>query len=252
MLSTRDRIALWWQVQLSRAFLFFFYYSVLAWVKFVQGYRVPQLGEVRAKYRELRAQDSTPLLICANHLTMIDSLLLLWALVPGWKCLWDSALMPWNLPDKTNFSGNIFIRTLCYFGRCLYVFRGGPREEIRRMLLKVQWLLGHGHSIMIFPEGGRSRTGRVDTENFSYGVGNIVQECPEVRVLCIFMRGKSQTSYSTFPARGEEFYFDMQMIRPRAEANGLRGAREIARQIVGTLAQLEGKYFGKAPRVAGQ
>ncbi len=252
MLSHRDRKALWWQIQLSRAFIFPLYLALLAWMKFVQGYRIPQLRELRARYRELRAHDKSPLVICANHLTMIDSLLLLWALVPAHECALNATLMPWNLPDKTNFSGNIYVRAMCYFGRCLYVLRRGPREEIRRLLNKVNWLLTAGHSIMIFPEGGRSRVGRVDTENFGYGVGTLLQECPQARVLCVFMRGRRQEAYSTFPARGDEFYFDMQWIQPRAEATGLRGARELAQQIVQALARLESAYFGKVPRVAGQ
>ena len=250
MLSQRDRIALWWQLQLSRAFIPFFYYPVLAWIKFRQAYRIPRLLETRDKYRDLLALENGPFLICANHLTTIDSLLLLWALAPGWKCFLFPTLMPWNLPDKHNFSGNIYIRALCYFGRCLYVIRRGPREEIKRVLDKIGALLKRGHSIMIFPEGGRSRTGRVDTENFSYGVGSIVQESPNVRVLCIFMRGRNQVEYSKFPERGEEFYIELEVIHPSSLSPGLRGAREISTQIVQHLAKMEESYFGRVQLAA--
>lgn len=251
MLSGQNRRALWWQIQLSRALIPFFYFPVWAWLKFVRGYRIPHLAEVRAQYIELLNSADGPLLICANHLTVIDSLLLLWAFTPLWKCFLFPRAMPWNLPDKHNFSGNIYIRALCYVGRCLYVARRGPREEVKKVLDQVNTLLDRGHSIMIFPEGGRSRTGRVDTENFSYGVGTIVQNAPQARVLCVFMRGKNQKEFSHIPARGDEFYFSLKVIQPRAEDSGMRGAREIATQIVQALSAMEKTYFARVPLAAG-
>ena len=52
---------------------------------------------------------------------------------------------------------------------------------------------------MIFPEGTRSRTGRIDTENFSYGAGRLIEHIPECQVLCIYLRGDKQNTYSSIP-----------------------------------------------------
>ncbi len=88
--------------------------------------------------------------------------------------------VPWNLPERDNFQRNIFLAVLCYLAKCLPVNRGGSREELQRLLEKCRRVLDWGQSLLIFPEGGRSRTGRVDRENFSYGVGRFLDENPEL------------------------------------------------------------------------
>lgn len=245
MLSRSERVGLWIQRKFSRAMILISYYSAISWMKFGQGYRIPAIRESRKKFMELVRESDSPIVICGNHLTAIDSLLIMWALAPGWKCFLVPSLMPWNLPDKANFTGNIYLRFMCYVGRCLPVVRKGPREDVKRVMNKVHALLEKGDSIMIFPEGGRSRIGRVDTENFSYGVGGILQES-KARVLCVFFRGKKQKDFSGIPHRGDEFYIDLKMIEPKSENAGLRGARDLSTQIIHELANMEKVYFEKA------
>src|SRR5262245_4404307 len=56
------------------------------WLGF--GYEVVGIERLRARYRQLRNESDAPLLICANHLTMIDSAIIAWALgSPGWYLL---------------------------------------------------------------------------------------------------------------------------------------------------------------------
>ncbi len=246
MLSARDRIGLWLQVQLSRALIPVSYYSAIAWMKFGRRYHIPALRDTRARYRQLLSEGSGPVVICGNHLTKIDSLLIMWALSPGWRAFLHSRLMPWNLPDKANFTHNIYLRFMCYVGRCLPIMRKGPRDEVKKVMEKVNTLLRRGHSILIFPEGGRSRVGHVDTEGFSYGVGSLVQESRDTRVLCVFLRGFEQKDFTSLPARGDRFYVQMKMIRPSSESPGLRGARDISGQIVRELAEMEKGYYDAA------
>src|SRR5690606_18124629 len=94
-------------------------------------------------------------------------------------------LLPWNVPEKANFSGTLLWNVTSFLGKCVYVQRGGPRHEVRRTLGRLVHLLRSGDVVSIFPEGGRSRTGRVDTENFAYGVGQLLLAVPEARVLCV-------------------------------------------------------------------
>lgn len=245
MLSRSDKLGLWIQRALSRALILPSYYFAIAWMRFGRGWRIPEIARARKRYRELLREGSGPVIICGNHLTAVDSLLMMWALAPGWRAFLRPSLMPWNLPDKANFSGNVYIRVLCYIGRCLPIIRRGPREEVRRVLDKVNTLLHRGDSILIFPEGGRSRVGRVDTENFTYGVGTILQEAPGARVLCVFFRGERQKDFTNLPARHDRFYIDMRMLRPTTAHEGLRGARDLATQIVHELAAMEQIYFGE-------
>ncbi len=246
MLSRVDKLRLWTQLQVSRAVIPVTYYGVIAWMKFIRHYQMPMLAQNRKKFRELVRSGEGPLVICCNHLTAVDSLLIMWALAPGWKCFLRPTLMPWNLPDKANFYGKASVHALCYLGRCLPVMRGGPRQEVRRTLDKVNALLKRGNSILIFPEGGRSRVGRVDTENFSYGVGTILQESPHARVLCVYFRGAEQKDFSNLPKRGDTFYIDLRLVRPSSAHPGLRGARDISTQIIHSLADMEKTYLGAA------
>jgi len=97
---------------------------------------------------------------------------------------------------------------------------------------------------MIFPEGRRSRTGRVNKEDFSYGVGRFVKKVENCKVMCMYLRGDKQDSYSIIPAWGEKFSVQMEVFTPELiEGSDLRVQREYAMQIIDRLAQMEENYF---------
>ena len=247
MEATAEAHALRVQLVVSQLLIAPTYLAVWLWMRFVRRYRFEELAGIRAKYREILASGDGPIIVCANHLTLIDSFLLIWALASPGECVLRSSRFPWNLPEKRNFYRQLALRALCYAGKCIPVLRQGPREEQRRLLDKVSYLTGIGETIMLFPEGGRSRTGRIDTENFAYGVGTMVQEAPAgTRVVCAYLRGEKQKTYSDFPARGDRFRMDLRLIRPTSANTGLRGARDIATQIVRTLVTMEEKHFATA------
>ena len=158
------------------------------------------------------------------------------------------SLFPWSVPEKANFSRTWFWRVASFLGKCVYVTRGGPREEVKRTLGKIAYLLRAGELVSIFPEGGRSRTARVDTENFTYGVGQIVLAVPETRVLCLYLRGRKQEGYTDYPHTGDEYSVELEMLHPTTAASGLRGARELATQIIQKLAEMERRYFADRER----
>jgi 1-acyl-sn-glycerol-3-phosphate acyltransferase len=135
---------------------------------------------------------------------------------------------------------------LGYFGKCVLVLRKGPPEEARRALDKVAFLMARGQSVLVFPEGGRTRVGRVDTTNFVYGVGRMLQETPGARVVCIFARGLGQRAYTNFPRRGETFFIRMKRANPATQFRGLRADRDLATQIVRQLGEMEQEYFENA------
>lgn len=208
------------------------------------GYRVRDLKKIRKECGLLFKKHNGPWIICANHLTNIDSVILAYAIAPMHRHMTQFNLLPWNLPERTNFQRNIFSAVMCYLVKCIPVRRGGDREKMKLVLEKCIYLLNCGQNLLIFPEGGRSRIGRVDRNNFSYGVGRFVSTCEDCKVLCIYMRGDRQESYSAIPRLGERFTISIDVLAlERTELTGLRAQRHYAEQIINRLAQMEEAYF---------
>ena len=207
-------------------------------------YRVRNLKEIRRQCAAEFSRHKGPWIICANHLTMIDSFILTYALFSLGRHIKDYPQLPWNLPERSNFQSNILLAILCYLSKCIPIDRGGPREKTKATLDKCIYLMHHNQNIMIFPEGGRSRTGRVNKEGFSYGVGRFVKDVENCKILCIYLRGDKQASYSLIPAWGEKFSVQVEVLTlVPASTSGLRAQREYAAQIIDRLAQMEEKYF---------
>jgi len=243
-----DRPGLRVQEFLSHAVSPVTYGALAGLMRFGRRYRIPDLQRVRAEFRAQTGGARGPLLICANHLTIIDSLVIQWAMAPWWRVACRRGAFAWNLPDRDNLATYWWWRVVGYLGKCIPVVRKGTPEQTKRTLDKVTWLLRRGQSVVIFPEGGRSRVGRVDRENASYGVGQLLQAVPATRVLCVFLRGLGQKAYSDYPARGETFVVRAERIEPSTSSAGMRGARDLAMQIVGRLSEMEARYYDDAAR----
>ncbi|MGH0028339.1 MAG: lysophospholipid acyltransferase family protein [Myxococcota bacterium] len=204
--------------------------------------RLADAHEARRTYRRLVREDG-PLLVCANHLTMVDSALVAWALgSPGWYFAHFRAL-PWNVPEERNFASTWPRRVLAYVYKCVPVRRGGDRADVADTLQRFTHLLASGESGLLFPEGGRSRSGRVEVERAAYGVGRIVKSLPGCRVLCVYLRGERQEGYTSLPARGDRLHVATATIEPKTDHRGLRGSRDVARQITAKLAEMEADHF---------
>ena len=218
-------------------------YLLMRWV---MGYRILNLREFRRRYNELRRTSPGPILICANHLTKIDSVIINWSLASVWSHMCSFKFYPWNLPERERYAGNIFLRLICYLGSCIPVDRGGDRDKVRNALNKLIYLLKKENTVTLFPEGQRSRTGVVNSKDFSYGVGRLVKGVENCKVVCIYLRGAHQKSYGSIPRRGERFYLDLALIKPKSIYTGLRATRDIASQIVHKLEQMEKAYFASS------
>ena len=201
------------------------------------------LRATRREYRRLRGENDAPLLVCGNHLTMIDSALIAWALGSPWWYIGHFSSLPWNMPDRQNFASTWWQRALAYVYKCVPVERGGSRQDVAVSLARFTYLLGRSEVGLVFPEGGRSRTARVEVEKAAYGVGRIVRSVPDCRVLCVYLRGDRQREYSALPARGDRVRFRLSLVEPKSDFGGLRGSREVARQIVTRLAEMEQEHL---------
>jgi 1-acyl-sn-glycerol-3-phosphate acyltransferase len=129
--------------------------------------------------------------------------------------------------------------------KCVPIVRGSDRREVAAVLDRLGYLLARGEAVLIFPEGGRSRTGRVEVESAAYGVGRIANELPGCRVVCVYLRGEAQTTFGDLPPRGERFRVQVDAIEPRPQHAGVRGSVEVSRQILARLAELERRHFGE-------
>ena len=211
-------------------------------MRFGARYKIPELREIRKQYKQLKRSTNAPILVCSNHLTKIDSVIINWSFASVWSYMGSFKDFSWNLPERANIR-NFVLRILCYTGYCIPVDRGGDRNSVKKSLNKIIYLLKKGHTVTIFPEGGRSRSGRINTEGFAYGVGKLVKKVEECRVLCVYLRSNKQEKHSNIPRRGSQFYFDMQLIQPKSAYSGLRATRDVATQIIDKLTQMEQLYF---------
>lgn len=216
---------------------------LLALYRYRYRYGAHRLHAVRAQFRALRAAHPGPLLICSNHLTLIDSIIQAIILGSLWDYLRHPASLPWNLPEAKNFYHRWHWRLVCYLGRCIPVQRGGSAEQARDATARMRDVLAMGDAIAIFPEGKRSRDGRVDDRDFSYGVGQLLNLVPQAQVLCVYLRGMRHGGFADFPPRGERFYVQLRMCTPQSTQQGRRRARELSAQVIAQLKAMEAEYF---------
>ena len=207
------------------------------------GYRVSGLKKHRKDMTALFNAHHGPWVICANHLTLIDSAILSYVMFPVWRYMIDYHLLAWNLPEKRNFQRNPAMTLLCFLLKCIPVVRRGDRQSIKTCFAKCGYLLEQHENIMIFPEGTRSRSGRIDTATFSYGPGRLVDSHPDCRVMCIYLRGKRQTTYSNIPVPNDVFSCSVATCDVDRSLSGLKAHRAHSRQIIEKLAEMEKAYF---------
>lgn len=242
-LGPRERLGLQVQLIVSRILSPLWVPALAGVMRFALGWHIEGMDEVRREYRRVRCQSRDPVLICANHLTMLDSFVIGMALGSPATYLRDFGALPWNTPERVHFASTWWKQTLIYLFKCVPVTRGSDRAEVARVLAKVSWLLQRGQAVLIFPEGGRSRTGRVDVESAAWGVGRLVNSLPGCRVVCVYLRGEGQMSFSDAPRRGERFHASVACIEPKSDHGGVRGSVDVARQIVTRLAEMERQTF---------
>lgn len=206
-------------------------------------YRIADVRAVRARYRALRAQSDGPILICANHLTLVDSFLIAWACGGPGYWLTHPDELPWNTPERTNFGKTWIARAAIYVAKCIPITRGGAREDVGDVLERVKHLMERGETALLFPEAGRSRSGRVEESSAAWGVGRIVGALSHCRVLCVYMRGRQQKTWGDFPAKGDTLDVTLSCIEPKSDARGVRRSRDLAQQIIRELMNMEAAYF---------
>ncbi len=212
-------------------------------MRIIFGFTFHDLKDIRRRFRAEIKANPGPVLIAANHLTFVDSPILTWGLAPTWWYVLRTRKMPWNVPERRNFANSRSAQVLAYLYKCLPITRGGDRKMMSVVFEKLGYLLQRGHLVLMFPEARRSRTARIDRTYAAHGVGRLVKSVPNVRVLCVYLRGDHQNEYSFLPVKRERFHLSTSWLEPRSEKSGLRGSVEITNQILTRLEELEKTYF---------
>ncbi len=241
--SARDKIKLFLQRLYSYLFIMLLLYPIgLIWLKFVRRYKISELHAVRKKMQALKNEINGPLLICPNHLTFLDPILIPIALESFTTHALQFHTLPWNIPKKSH-ANNLLFRFVYWIGKTIPIDREASTEIKNHTMNVATYVLSRGEYVLAFPEGTRSKSGRVDQENFSYGVGRLLRAIPNAHVLCVYLRGDSQREACNFPSKGEVFSCALRLIKPQTEFQGLRAERDLSRQVIANLAEMERDYF---------
>ena len=242
-LPFRTRAAHAFQREAGRLAALFLVLPIAFILRVLMRYHIRDVARVRRRYRVLVKESGRPILICPNHLTMMDSAVIAWALGGSWWYLFHYSRIPWNLPEHNNFASQWPTRIGAWLTKCIPVIRGGRREDVSRVIKRVQYLLSRGDTALIFPEAGRSRSGRVEADSVAHAVGRILTSVRGCRPLCVYLRGDRQRTWSTIPARGDSFYIDFEIVEPQSEHSGMRRSRDFSQQIIERLVGMEEEYF---------
>lgn len=203
--------------------------------------RIRNLAMLRKQFAEIvKTHQGKPILICPNHLTWVDSVIFQIAVLPPWKVFTNYRQVPWHVLDPIN------LPYLCPVIKTMPIERMGDRKRVELVKEKISYLIRKGDLVVIFPEGARSDTGRVNVEGFQYGAGDILRAIPTADVLCVYIRGDNQIFKSKLPNKGAIVDVEMKVIHPTTTFEGLRASRDIATQIINTLRSMEEGYFASS------
>lgn len=254
-LSPEDLSALRRQRLISRAVAVPLSLFVAAAARLRFGYRLPRdAARLRAEiWRKLDGHDG-PVIWAANHLTLIDSFLVYWALFPASRIAEDRRI-PWSTPEYTNYyklGGPLkasFIRALLYCCRCIPFLRGGEDAASegwrQKAFEKCVWILQQGGSVFVYPEAGRSRSGWFEKSRPKDFLGKLAIEVPHAKFLCVYLRAESQLGTTVRPPEGEVLRFTCDLID--GAAPGETNARAVSQRLFDRLAQLQDEWWAESP-----
>jgi len=235
-------LKVWWQYLMGIIFYAPFMWWVIAGVK-LRGWRIKDLRNWRKFYKDLTDEKYPPLVICANHLSYVDSILIMHAFGNHFWYPFNFRRHPWNLVAK-EYSKNPVFHFVCYFSKCLYLDRESEKKSSYPTLTSAINLLRLGEVVLVFPEGRRTKTGRFDDSKLAYGVGKMISEVGECRVLCTYVRTDKQGERSSgFPPFNSEFKILTELVRYNPKDHGDNAVATITEDIALRIKKLEKQYF---------
>jgi 1-acyl-sn-glycerol-3-phosphate acyltransferase/phosphopantetheinyl transferase (holo-ACP synthase) len=238
----------------SAAFSWFTYAFVIAACRLYYRYGLEDIRRVRDEiWRKIDAHDG-PIIWAANHLTLIDSFLIYWALTPWWRCL-QQRRIPWSTPEAKNyyhlggFPKMHLIRLLMYLCRCIPFKRQGEDEASVRIretaYAKCVQVLRGGGAVFVYPEAGRARSGWFERRKPKDFLGRMALDAPDAKFLCVYLRGDRQLYTTAIPDKGEVFRVVADLVP--AVVEGETAPRQISQRLFDTIARLQDDWFASSP-----
>lgn len=222
---------------------------LLLLMKYFRGYRIENMQEIRQAFKEIWAEKQRtkkPLIICANHLTFIDSALIIWALASNFWYVFNYDAFTWNLPAGDFFKKKLRYHATLYLTKCIFLDRQGSSAHKNAVLNLCRHLLEKGNVVLIFPEGQRSRTGIFDNERLRFGVGKIISSLENAQVLCIYLRSPQQETFSNYPPKNAVFKLKMRLIEPKIyDGDKKKTSIEAVGEIGAAIKQMEEEFFAE-------
>ena len=216
-------------------------------MKYFRGYRIENMAAIRRQFNEIwheKERDGWPLVICSNHLTFIDSALIIWALASNFWYLFNYRAFTWNVPAGDFFKKKFHYHAILYLSKCIFIDRKGSPAHKNAVLILCRYLLAKGNIVLIFPEGQRSRDGRFDVNRLRFGAGKILTSLENARVLCVYIRSPLQKAFSNYPPKGSHFSLNMKLIQPNVDGASKKQASITAvKEIGAVIEQMENEFF---------
>ena len=165
-------------------------------------------------------------LLLSNHQTMIDSFLVgLCAYYP--VLLIRPSLMPWNPAAEENFYKNTILAWFADNWKCIPIRKG--RKDFKAILKVAEGL--RTSPVTFFPEGTRSRTGKIGRGRA--GTGFLVLETwPAVVPVCIDGMDKVLPIGSSFPRFFKRIYIYFGRPVDLSEFKGRKNNKETAQEVI--------------------
>jgi 1-acyl-sn-glycerol-3-phosphate acyltransferase len=250
-LEAEDVKALRLQWRLSRALVIPVSLVVIAICRFVLKYRLDEnIDALRDELWAKLDRHDGPVIWAANHLTLIDSFLVYWAVFPVGRLVEDRRI-PWSTPEYTNYyklGGPVqsaLVRGLLYLCRCIPFMRGGEdaaAESYRQKAFdKCVWVLREGGAVFVYPEAGRSRSGWLEPRRPKDFLGKLALEVPASKFLCVYLRSDRQIATTAAPPKGDRLRVAADLIE--GVLPGETNARDISQRLFDRLAELQQDWW---------
>ncbi len=230
------------QKLIGNLFFIFIGNLILFYFKFIKKYQYRHIKNLRNFYKEIIKLDQ-PILICPNHITYIDSVILNWFLANNFFYLRHFSKLPWNIPAKENVRKSLLFTIITYLTKCILIERRGTKQHKDLVMRKLKYLLENKEPVCIFIQGTRSEV--LEENQIHYGAGQLITEVPNTKVLVFYIRGKKQKQKSIFPKTKEDFYVNYKLLEPKINSTGIRAQKEVSLQIFNELKKMENEYFSK-------
>jgi len=220
----------------------FFSWLFAAFVEAPFFWLVIKLFSYKVYHKEHLKKSRPPMILVSNHLTLIDSWFVAYA--TGFpEFYWKPWFLPWHLPEETNYYRGLLVPFI-WLNKTIPIVRGAPPKEQKLTKDKIINVLNNNEAIHIFPEGTRSRTGRI--EDYTTGIGRIYQRVPNCSILPVYIRGTENVLpiNSIFPRLFKKI--DVVIGEPRmltSKYKGLRAGVDISKQIFDILVKMEKGYL---------